>query len=1454
MTWNALSAIRPATGHAWACWGCERCHTPDTLHNVPPHSEPDACAVCHGAPPDRAFSVGPLPPALYAVRPSSNVTGSLVSLVGENNGAVQDGGVTFGTTPGTVTLWSETEISATVPSSLDIDNYPVTVTQTQRGASNHLNLSVLTDSPEHPAYQKLTCANCHYTGAVSLHGFTNPDFKACVACHKLHIETPGGPDCISCHGVGKMAPKHIDTTVLGQSIHARLNATAVNSTANVLNVTCWACHGDGSQPTGRVHPARYDTPKVCTDCHIELAQYGAPLVSEHFKSGTDLKAVPGASTDVLSCITCHEGVSGMVLANADEDTGSFDADGSGTRGGANSPYHYGKPRTDLVSGNVVNCAYCHQDPANVSGFDGVFANSLNSNMERHPHETTPGAVACTSCHNTGRMHDATLQKPFASSAYCQTCHPSKADHNGRVTCIQCHTTNGNTRRDIHGIRFITSTVTQPGGTWLSDRTGAATCETCHQGAGLTVDGFGVAPKVPEPVQHSNDNGGRKWGTYWTTDGGACTYCHGDTRHQEQALGKVEQVRTGRTLRAPLIWDSDGDGVFGENGNESTRSCPTCHNVHGSTYRAMLRDGQLEGKTGLQLGVDTKYPSEGSYVIPYGSGTCEGLCHTGWSGGYTPRRIYWYRSSTAGTGECGVCHAATNSTLTTGSHPAHLTAARGPNGVDTSAVSCNTCHGDLATEGRHAGHMNGVKNFAEGDTFSLSATSVCNTCHSPGGTFDGVNNASLGAKNNWNNGVYSGSELAASKAQWCITCHDDVPAVVNGESAPNTAGDNSGYGYYVTGHGLDRAAHYARMYYQGTSGTGNPGADQVCTACHDNATTHIMSGANPTTRRLKSGYANNDSNDNCNRCHPPGNVAVAPPELYTNSGEYEAAGHGGRLCTECHDIHGTIGGAFPAMARNSARELCLSCHFAGNTYGAPVPSASRTEHGSSSSTPCSNCHNPHKPHHGGGAGGTGCGDANSCHGTRESHTTHVSGVQLALQCSECHNTSNFPQFKDGQDKAGTHVCDNCHTTNGVALAKQYWDYPGSSSRAAGSWAVVEGEKSFCGSCHDSTPGNTRENGSGDTAFNVVGDDQIYGFYVTGHGKPTGNYASMSRQDRSAVGNPAANLARCSRCHGIPPVDDNGWPNPPFPPTPAVTPCSFCHDLQTTHFNNTARRLRAGFENDQNNTNCKRCHSYNASEGTAASNAPHFYTTSADYENSAHKNKLCTDCHDVHGAAGAYTGMAKADKESLCYQCHKDPAQGGVQNNAISGSTLADDIPQAFSMSYKHDLGTSLTVDGKTYTLQCTTCHNVHIVTGKYWDAAQGKSPVTRLTNNTSLWGAASGEKMSDYASSGTYQTPNGDPFAGNILPDYVTFCADCHNNVNTIYSGSLGRNLYKFDPGTPAATAQAIPPSTSSATIRPTGSMSRDTACRPVITPGSPASRLRKTATRPPTGAARTVMT
>jgi predicted CXXCH cytochrome family protein len=400
-----------------------------------------------------------------------------------------------------------------------------------------------------------------------------------------------------------------------------------------------------------------------------------------------------------------------------------------------------------------------------------------------------------------------------------------------------------------------------------------------------------------------------------------------------------------------------------------------------------------------------------------------------------------------------------------------------------------------------------------------------------------------------------------------------------------------------------------------------------------------------------------------------------------------------------------------------------------------------------------------------SGGSGC---EKCHGheddwpggpwygTKKSHATHTENDSDDLRgpnitCADCHDTANYPTFKDGATTlTATTVCDTCHSPGG------YFDGVNDSSMGAKlNWSngvyaandrdLATGKEKWCISCHDNVPAVI----NGQTAQSKAGDNSTYGYYIRGHGRSTA-YAIMSWQETSGGGNPGANVAACTSCHDSAQVHISSGP--------------------------ASSRLKAGYENDQTNSNCKQCHN----PGIIAVANPKWYTTYAAYSNSAHgaaKGDLkCTACHEVHGAAGAYAGMTKASKQNLCNQCHS--ATGGVINNALSnraGYVSATNIQDAFGKSGKHPLGKLFSLDGNVtnYTLECTTCHNVHIVTGKYWEANQSKSPITKFTNNLAVWGASAGQKMSDYAGSGVYVTPYNDVFAGSQLPDYATFCLECH---------------------------------------------------------------------------------
>jgi len=120
------------------------------------------------------------------------------------------------------------------------------------------------------------------------------------------------------------------------------------------------------------------------------------------------------------------------------------------------------------------------------------------------------------------------------------------------------------------------------------------------------------------------------------------------------------------------------------------------------------------------------------------------------------------------------------------------------------------------------HDNGAVSFASGvdanfdGNVDLAEADVCDTCHSVGGTFDGVEDPVIGAKANWADGVYDGDVLKTGKQNWCLGCHDDVPAVVHDIAAPALAGDNDTWGYNIAGHGRDQV---------------------WCTDCHDPALPH-----------------------------------------------------------------------------------------------------------------------------------------------------------------------------------------------------------------------------------------------------------------------------------------------------------------------------------------------------------------------------------------------------------------------------------------------------------------------------------------------------------------------------------------------------------------------------------------------------------------------------------------
>jgi hypothetical protein len=264
-----------------------------------------------------------------------------------------------------------------------------------------------------------------------------------------------------------------------------------------------------------------------------------------------------------------------------------------------------------------------------------------------------------------------------------------------------------------------------------------------------------------------------------------------------------------------------------------------------------------------------------------------------------------------------------------SHVVHWWDNRGPNLWNGSfPLTCDSCHLDNTL------HHEDPVLFNDGKVFS--ETSACNSCHSPNGSFDGVNDPTFGAKSNWVSGVYNGTNyenLQTGKEQWCTTCHDDVGAIINGRTADNVSGNNLSYGYFVSGHGEYNI---------------------VCTDCHDPQLVHIdnydrtYSASGGATRSYTNGFRLKLINGNS-------------PMVIPRGGSYSASQF--RLCYSCHDENALIDTSpiftdfvdFPGSNQNlhyyhlasTGTNLWWDSDLSGET-GMPKDST----------ISCPACHNPH----------------------------------------------------------------------------------------------------------------------------------------------------------------------------------------------------------------------------------------------------------------------------------------------------------------------------------------------------------------------------------------------------------------------------------------------------------------------------------------------------------------
>jgi hypothetical protein len=213
------------------------------------------------------------------------------------------------------------------------------------------------------------------------------------------------------------------------------------------------------------------------------------------------------------------------------------------------------------------------------------------------------------------------------------------------------------------------------------------------------------------------------------------------------------------------------------------------------------------------------------------------------------------------------------------------------------------------------------------------------------------------------------------------------------------------------------------------------------------------------------------------------------------------------------------------------------------------------------------------------------------------------------------------------------------------------------------------------------------------------------------------------------------------------------------------------------------------------NCAHCHeqhaSINGSEPNPVSGSPSSHLLFSENFINQSEN-FCLQCHK---GAGSLQTEFQHKNYNYSYWFGGDHVHHSTPDNiydalnSISGSShnlqdILNFVKSKWPEIYKDESN------------PCNACHNPHISQRIY----PVVRPIPEQRNN--IWGDEPGEKMSDYASahggqyhapywygSTTQYEPDGSTTTdGSNLTDYVTFCTDCHNDTNVIYSSSLNRNL------------------------------------------------------------------
>ncbi|MEE8168538.1 MAG: hypothetical protein V3T58_06670, partial [Candidatus Hydrothermarchaeales archaeon] len=753
---------------------------------------------------------------------------------------------------------------------------------------------------------RTTCNGCHHNDEVS------------ESFHEEELDLKGGSEtCTQCHRTGDAQTyPDVNFTAFNESIHRWINNASEASGNESIERACRGCH----VTNGEAQHKNRDPPYLCWDCHNGTAPYSnvsnAPTVAEHYNDASDLNISKLTGDINSSCIACHNKTE-MLNTFTEDDSG-----GSGN-GSFSNVSHYGKKRGDDLryvenSTNVTSCTYCHQNAS--TAFSDVMAVTNRKGMYNHTDRTGSPTCSNSTCHNQGRMHDADLTKPQFNYVLCTSCHTDRQNHSGSiggVSCPECHTNTSKGGWDIHGIN---GSYLQSSGNAYGGNGSAVNCATCHQGTG--ADGKTTTqPKIPSPMNHSNnetDEGGI-WSPgdpYWTTGNqlSACSFCHGDTKHDTNALGNASSAQ--------------GSDSVNNTGFSTSTWCGSCHykndGNYTSTQAALEPDPpEITNDSWNNIGVPRYYNhsfSDGNY----NDSKCDD-CHTIGSPVSMDEFMHNVQIGVAGGRNCTQCHDLS------GSAPKHvnISAINSSNaihnnlnsgsvdaGVDPRNRICWACHGTGDDPG--SGHPAEYKN-----------PWTCYDCHVEGGANYGNYAGAKNVSEHFNNATdVNVSKYTGDVNFSCVSCHYGKSEMILLASAVNDPDTGSFTIYSTYDGGNVSASHYGKKRHESGDGLYLDAASTNCAYCHQNSTTAFSDAMENTVNINLGNHTNNTGGPYCTNstCHDAGRIhdAALTIPFKDTGGMYNSS-----LCKACHggkEVHGVA-------EWNSNTLECASCHADPGVYSA-----------------------------------------------------------------------------------------------------------------------------------------------------------------------------------------------------------------------------------------------------------------------------------------------------------------------------------------------------------------------------------------------------------------------------------------------------------------------------------------------------------------------------------------